>query len=217
MGIFKREKRAESAAESSVTADVLLAQIFGNDIGADKALEIPAVSRCINMIASAAASLPLKLYRRTADGVEEVRDDKRLMLLNDRTGDTLTASQMRTNWVSDYLLYGSAYAYIERDLYNSISRIFYVAPQSVAITANRTDPIHKMYDYSIGGRKYYPYQLLKILRHSDGYGKGRGIISENKRILSVAYQLIPAVAYAERRKQKRLFKDRKAPFRCCNG
>ena len=190
MGIFKREKRAESAAESSVTADVLLAQIFGNDIGADKALEIPAVSRCINMIASAAASLPLKLYRRTADGVEEVRDDKRLMLLNGRTGDTLTASQMRTNWVSDYLLYGSAYAYIERDLYNSISRIFYVAPQSVAITANRTDPIHKMYDYSIGGRKYYPYQLLKILRHSDGYGKGRGIISENKRILSVAYQLI---------------------------
>ena len=190
MGIFKREKRAESAAESSVTADVLLAQIFGNDIGADKALEIPAVSRCINMIASAAASLPLKLYRKTTDGVEEVRDDKRLMLLNGRTGDTLTASQMRMNWVSDYLLYGSAYAYIERDLYNSISRIFYVAPQSVAITANRTDPIHKLYDYSIGGRKYYPYQLLKILRHSDGYGKGRGIISENKRILSVAYQLI---------------------------
>ena len=192
MRLFKTEKRAENAAaESSVTADVLLAQILGgSEITADKALEIPAVSRCIEMIASAAAALPIKLYRRTADGVEEVREDTRLMLLNSRTGDTLDASQMRINWVYDYLLYGNAYAYINRDIYSKISGIYYVSPKAVSITANRTDPIHKLYDYNIGGRKYYPYQLLKILRHSDGYGKGRGIVSENKMILSVVYQLI---------------------------
>ena len=65
------------------------------------------------MIADAVAALPIKLYRKVGDGVEEVKDDRRVVILNGDTGDTLNADYMRQVMVRDYLLYGNAYAYIE--------------------------------------------------------------------------------------------------------
>jgi len=189
LNIFKKsEQRAEGVNEDeSVTADVLLAQLFREKITAEKALEIPAVSRCVSMISSAAASLPVRLYRKTSDGVEEITDDPRLEALNGRTGDTMNASEQKINWVRDYLLYGCAYGYIDSSYLRKRTSIYYIPPDRVSVKKNTSDPIHKVYTYVVNGREIYPYHMLKILRNSDGYGKGTGIVTENALALSVAY------------------------------
>lgn len=183
----KTEKRAEEKSSS----DLLVSMLTGNTkITVETAMQVPAVSRCVDMIASAAAELPVKLYRKKADGtVEEIQNDRRLSILNSDTGDTVNASDMRKLWVRDYLLKGSAFAYIERK-YGVPDRLFYISPDDAAALKNDSDVIHKTFIYSVRGKTYQPFELLKILRNTDGFGKGKGIVEESPLIIETMYNLI---------------------------
>jgi HK97 family phage portal protein len=174
---------------TEVNADILQAMVQGVPVNKHTALEIPMISRCISMIADAVAALPIKLYRKVGDGVEEVKDDRRVVILNGDTGDTLNADYMRQVMVRDYLLYGNAYAYIETSG-GKADKLFYVDAELVGRELTAMDPIHKQYRYIINGQQYMPYKLLKILRNSDGYGCGTGIIEENPELIAAAYGLL---------------------------
>lgn len=172
-------------------ADVLSALSGDEPVNVRTAMQIPMVSRCVNMIAGAVAMLPIKLYRRTGDGVEEIKEDRRLDILNRDTGDTICADYMRYAWVRDLLLTGAAYAYIERRGTDFLPyRLYYVASEEISRDVNRTDPIKKIYRYNIGGRTAEPWEMLKILRNTDGYGGGKGILEENPEMIATAYGLI---------------------------
>ena len=95
-------------------ADVLVSLIGEEPVTVRTAMQIPMICRCVNMIAGAVAMLPIKLYRRTEAGVEEITEDRRLDILNRDTGDTMCADYMRYAWVRDLLLTGGGYSYIER-------------------------------------------------------------------------------------------------------
>ena len=108
MGFFKRkEERAEEITFSSDGdgSELLISALGGNTkLTVNTALQVPAVAHCVDMIASAIAALPIKLYRREANGkVKEITDDSRLKILNSETGDTMNADNMRRMWVRDYL------------------------------------------------------------------------------------------------------------------
>lgn len=170
-------------------ADVLQSLVQGVAVSKKTALEIPMINRCVAMIADAVAALPIKLYRKTADGVEEVTEDRRVTILNGDTGDTLNADYMRQSMVRDYLLYGNAYAYIETKA-GKADKLYYVDAELVGRSILSMDPIHKDFTYMINGRAYEPYKLLKVLRNSDGYGCGCGIIEENPELIGTAYGLL---------------------------
>lgn len=198
MGFFgKKEKiivpevREESREQFTSGNAELLSAYFGGrtNITADIAMQIPAVARCVNMIAGAVAMLPIKMYRREKNGVTEITDDKRLVILNGDTGDTLTADAMRYAWVRDYLLTGSAYAYIKRK-YGIPVALHYVADRNVGVMKDYTDVIEKHYTYNVRGRTIHPYEMLKILRNTDGFGKGKGIVQENPLIVDMAYNYL---------------------------
>lgn len=178
---------AKTTAENNI--EVLTTLLQPTEVSDKIALEVPIVARCINMIAAAVASLPIKLYRQTENGVEEITEDRRLVILNGDTGDTLNADYMRAAWVRDYLLNGAAYAYIETQG-GKPDKLFYVKHNAVGRIIDEVDPIHKSYVYNIGGKTVYPYEMLKILHNSDGYGGGEGIVDENAEIISTAYNLI---------------------------
>lgn len=199
MGIFSRkgkevipEIRENTQSEFSTTGNAeLLTAYFGGktNITADIAMQIPAIARCVDMIAGAVAMLPIKMYQKTDKGVEEITDDNRIKILNGDTGDTLTADAMRYAWVKDYLLTGSAYAYIKRKYGVPVS-LHYIADKNVGVMKDYTDVIEKHYTYNVRGRTIHPYEMLKILRHTDGFGKGRGIIHENPLIVDMAYNYL---------------------------
>ena len=187
MRLFKRKEKR--AADGTVgIEDCLLSAMLGGNIEVTKAeaLQIPTVAACVNLIADRISALPIKLYRENGKEVEEITDDKRLYMLNHDTGDTINASEMKKLWVRDYFLGKGSYTYIERNMYNEPTGLYYVDETRVAIAPN-ADPIHKTFAINVNGHVYFPYQFLKILRNSKGFGVGTSIIAEDPLALAIFY------------------------------
>ena len=191
MNIFKR-KRAEVTTSPPIDDVLLKSLLYGEEIDREKALNIPALARCVNLISETVSMIPIKLYKEeTIDGklktVEVIRDN-RPNLLNDDTKDTLNGVQFKRAIVRDYLLDGKAYVYINKKR-NSVQSLHYVESQKVQVNKN-FDPIFKDYDLIVHGQTYKPFEFIKITRASPDGINGEGIIKENQELLKIAYQTI---------------------------
>lgn len=187
-GKHKQEVRADTNPSTGdiVESDVLLNALLGRTvITKEKAMDIPTVQACINLLEGVISSLPLNLYHKGEDGrVHEIKN-RRTFLLNNDTGDTLTASQFWRAMIEDYFLGKGGYAYINWTGLN-VASIHYVDEASVSILKN-TDPIFKDYDILIQGKAYRPYHFLKILRKTKDGMQSRSIQEDNPLIVNVAY------------------------------
>ena len=96
--------KSKKIEERELRATELLLQAFltADEITKEKALNIPAVSACTDIISKLVATLPIKLYSENDGRVKEIVD-YRTRLLNDETGDTLDAFQFKKAIVEDYL------------------------------------------------------------------------------------------------------------------
>ena len=185
---WKRRKEERSILEQDEHGlkDLLLAAgLIEDSITRIEALNIPTLAGCIELISSLVASIPIKLYKEEDEEVTEIKDDIRLKLLNEETGDTLTSFEMKKALVIDYLLMGNGYIYINKERGN-IASLHYVKESNVSINRN-TDPIFKNYDVLVNGEIYRPHNFIKLLRHTDNGFDGYGIIEENIILLSVIY------------------------------
>ncbi|WP_289129962.1 phage portal protein [uncultured Clostridium sp.] len=185
---WKRKKEERSILEQDETGlkDLLLAAgLIEDSITRIEALNIPTLAGCVELISSLVASIPIKLYKEESEEVTEIKDDIRLKLLNEETGDTLTSFEMKKALVIDYLLMGNGYIYINKQRGN-IESLHYVKESDVSINRN-VDPIFKNYDVLVNGHIYKPYNFIKLLRHTDNGFDGYGIIEENIILLSVIY------------------------------
>jgi HK97 family phage portal protein len=182
---FRREKR-QTLEEILIKGGALT-----NSVSKPQALNIPALSACVELISATIASLPIKLYKETGETTESV-PDTRVDLLNDDTKDTLDGFQFKHALVEDYLLHGGGYAYINRTR-NEVTSLHYVDNLVVAVTAN-PDPIYKSAQLQVNGELFREFQFVKLLRKSKDGVTGKGIIKENNVMLSVAYN---AMIYEE--------------------
>lgn len=148
-------------------------------------MNIPSLAGCLNKIAGTVAAVPIKMYKREADRITEVLDDKRTVLLNSETGDTLDAYQMKRAIILDYFLGRGGYIFIDK-VGNEIRSLRYVAEKNVSFNKN-PDVIFKDYDILVQGNTYRPYQFIRLLRNTEDGARGKSIIEENERLLSVAY------------------------------
>ena len=188
MGLFKRKPKVEEradAAETSIDAVLLSALLGTTTIDKTAALNIPTVNGCIEYIANTISMLPIKLYKEQNGEVTEIKDDYRLRLLNDDTGDTLTAVQFWKAMLRDYFLDKGAYAYLNKRL-NRVESLHYVDCTNVSINKN-ANPIFKDYDILVNGKTYYPFEFFKLLRKTKDGCRSTPITEENNTILSVAY------------------------------
>ena len=185
MGLFNMFRKSETRADEtlSYTGNPDLASRLGingdGGISRQQALTIPTVSASVNIIAGIIASLPIKLYNKTTG--EEVKDDVRTKLLNSDTGDTLTASQLWTQVVYDYLLGNGSIVYINKNR-NKVKSLHYV--KSWTKTVN-IDPIFKDYRINVQGTEYQPYEFIKFLRHSEDGISSHSVLSESPTIMNV--------------------------------
>ena len=176
--------------DQSVQLDdvVLSALLNGEEITRDKALTIPTVSGAVDFISNTVASMPIKLYKYKQGKVVEVENDTRTKLLNNDTGDTLNAFQMKKAMVEDYLLDKGGYAVIERNR-NTITGLFYVKPVYVAKLQN-ADPVHKYNLFEIATKQYKNYEVLKLLRNTKDGASGVGVTGEISKALETAYSTL---------------------------
>lgn len=183
MGWFKKKEETRMTLEEFL----LSAAISADDITLEQALNIPTVLACVEMISKTIAMLPIKLYNEI-DGKITVVKDNRVNLLNNDTGDTLDGYQFKKAMVVDYLLEGASYAYINRER-NKIKSLHYIENRYVSVVVN-TDPIFKSHDIRINAEPYRDFEFIKLIRNTKDGITGRGIIKENQKILSVAYNTL---------------------------
>ena len=189
MGLFKRKKKIEERDgeinESSADIALLNALIGTSDnITFEDALQIPSVSASIDFISGICARVPVQLFRENGEETEEIKDDNRVRMLNDDTGDMLNAYQMKKAWVTDYYD-GRGYIYINRHL-NEVQSLNYVEKNQISISKN-ANPIFKDADIYIYDRKYYPYEFLRLCRNTKDGITGKSIVDESGKILSLYY------------------------------
>lgn len=184
MAWFK--KKVEERADSIETIESLLVGLINPlDITKDKALNIPTVAACIELISNTIATIPIKLYKEADEETTEVIGDVRTKLLNDETGDLLDSFQYKKALITDYLLEGEAYTYINKEL-NNVKSLHYVDEKYVTVTEG-IDPIFKKVDMFVNGEPYREFEFIRLLRKTKNGVSGRGILQENQRILSVGY------------------------------
>lgn len=175
--------------EDEEIGDPLLTALLRDEpITREKALMIPAISSNVDYIGNMIASIPIKLYRKKDDKVEEVKDDIRVFLLNNDTGDTLDAFQMKKAMIEDYLLGKGGYCYIKKDL-NKIEGLFYVEDRKVSIYKS-TDPINKNIVFRIGSKSYFNHELIKLLRNTKNGGYGIGITEELEKVIETSFSTL---------------------------
>lgn len=183
--LFKRE-----LSESDVSFISSLNNNFGDEISRQQALEIPAVSSALDFICGTISSLPIKLYSCDTKGLktQEICDDKRLKLLNEDTGDTLSPIQMRRAIIADMLLDGAGYIYVDK-VGSNYRSLRYIKSECISYVYN-ADPVFKSVKIKAHTYTFYPWQLISIKRNSrDGY-RGQGIVQEHKVALLSAYYML---------------------------
>lgn len=215
-----REKRYTEAEVASILSGQ---PIVSSRISRAQALNIPAVGTAINFIAGTVASLPVRLYKHEADRVEEVSDDYRLKLLNDDTGDLMDAEQFRKALVTDMLLEGAGYAYIDKSG-NRITGLYYVEGQYVNLV-DGADKIKKSVDVYLNGKKVRDFDVLRITKDTIDGIHGIGVLDSHSLLFATMYNALKyentAVASgtkrgflkSARRLEKQMLDDLKAAWR----
>lgn len=184
-----RGKNKNEKSEIRQSEELVLKGFLNEDTICEReAMNIPAVSKCVNLIADTVSMIPIKLYKEEfLNGKRKTVEieDSRCDLFNLDTKDTLDGADFKKALVRDYLLFGSAYAYINKRR-NTVKSLNYVSFENVHIIEN-FDPIFKDYNILIGGQSYKPFEFLKILRSTKDGANGLGIINQNQELLKVAY------------------------------
>lgn len=182
---MRADPEPERAGTESNEDALLRASLSDDYMTKDQAMNIPAFAACVNKIAETISTIPIRLYKVVDGELEEVKDDQRVRLLNDETGDTLDGVQFKRALIKDYLTGKGGYAFINRTG-NRIKSLHYVKENEISFLFT-SDPIFKEYDIMVQGIKYKPFEFLKVLRNTENGWSGKSIVDENSEVLSVAY------------------------------
>lgn len=180
---FKKETRAE--IDSNV---INIEALFSTPIDKRQAMSIPSVCAAVNFISGTIAMMPIKLYEQKNGRKKEITNDYRLNLINREPETLLDANQFKKAIVTDYLLAGNGYAYINK-IGNKIKSLHYVDEINVSI--NRSpDPIFKAAEFYIYTSSYKSEEIYRITKNSKDGVTGTGIIEENAELFKTMYQAI---------------------------
>ena len=162
------------------------------DIDEDTALKIGALHQGITIISDTVASLGCYLYRDT-DGFNEVFfNDPRSRVLSGMANETLSAFNLKKTMIKDVILYGNAYAKIEREGKNVYLRYL---PPSVVTPARDGNGYYfeiDSYETDVDGEEYEEEvvdfaDMFVLTRHNKHNSiKGRGLLDYANEILAMS-------------------------------
>lgn len=176
---FKKEERSDN----EVLADFIsgLTPMNGKTVTKKEALSIPVVAKSVNWIASVISALPIKMYRKTEKGYVEVYDDYRLPLLNEYSGNCMTANDLKRQIISDLLLDGNGYAYISKRG-NKITKISYIPTTKLTYTES-VDSVDKIINVWVDGKQVQDYNVFRLVNNTKNGISGVGFVSDCQDLL----------------------------------
>lgn len=178
-GWFKKEQRNDNEILADVAEGLIKS---GTTITRQQALSIPVVAKSVNWIASAIAALPIKLYTKTDSGYQEVYDDYRIPLLNDYSGNGMTANDLKRQVLTDLLLDGNGYAYISKKG-NKITKLSYIPTHRLTYTES-VDTIDKIVNVWVDSKQVQDYNVFRLVQNTKNGLSGCGFVSDCQDLLS---------------------------------
>lgn len=181
--MFEWFRKKEERNNNEILADICDGMIqSGTTITRQQAMSIPVVTKSVTWIAGAIAALPVKMYRKTDSGYQEVYDDYRLPLLNDYSGNGMIANDLKRQLLTDLLLDGNGYAYISKKG-NKITKLSYIPTSRLTYTES-VDTIDKIVNVWVDGKQVQDYNVFRLVNNSKNGISGIGFVSDCQDLLS---------------------------------
>lgn len=152
----------------------------------EKALSLPSVYANVELIANTIGNLEIKLYKENKGSVEEVKEDYRMLLLNDEANAFMTGDELKKAMVRDYLLEGNCYVYIEgQGLSKENQKLHYIPTNQISLLLS-PGAILKEVTVLIEGQTYDISQFMICTKNTLNGVEGKGIVAECNDILKQA-------------------------------
>jgi len=179
---FKKKEETRGLERNALSGfEALLIDENDVDINKETAMNIAAVRASVELISNTVASIPIYLYK----GTEKVKDDFRVHLLNNETGDLFSAFDTKQQFLKDYLLNGNGYIFINRKR-NKVKSLHYVDDSYISYDKS-DDIIFKFATISVQSQSYNEFDFIKLLNNSDNGVTGSGICQLNQDLLKLAH------------------------------
>ena len=191
-------KNEVKEAEVDITQDTTIKWLDDEDsssksITEKEAMQIPAFSAEVDLIASNIAYLPVKLYKMENGEKVEIKDDYRVDMLNRSNSLFDSSFNLMYSITKNLVLYGTSYIYLQKGNRNNIDNIFYlhykdVSPQLVKVG--------NMYDYKFSFSFFQEFKevssdemmvIAKDVKRSTDIN-GVGVLEKNAKALRLALE-----------------------------
>lgn len=140
----------------------------GQSVTEGSALKSTVVLACVRLLSESVASLPLKLYRRTPPGKAPQPEHPLWRLLHDRPNPVMTSFSFRETMQGHLLLWGNAYAYMERGARGVVSALWPLRPDKTEVKIDKTSGL-PAYTFDYRGVKREGVPASSVL-HIPGLG-----------------------------------------------
>ena len=155
-------------------------------INRDQAIALPSVYANVELISNVISNLEVKLYKESEGSVEEIKDDRRIALLNDEPNDLMSGDELKKAMVRDYLLDGACYVYMCGQGYSKDKWSLYYIPTTDISLLYSPDIIFKTVTICIQGQAYNTDNFIICTKNTVDGVKGKGIVAECNGILKQA-------------------------------
>jgi HK97 family phage portal protein len=144
----------------------------GKTISPDNAMEAPTVYACVRLISQTLARMPWQVLRNSADGASNDVTHPVWSLLNAEANEDCTSFLFRESQISDCLLYGNSFAFINRNPAGTPIGMERLRPDLMYMMRDPANQPYYQYwtgkaDESaspeIKARKFRPYDILHIV------------------------------------------------------
>lgn len=180
---WRREKRAEDPSWAALI-DRGAASASGQFVDAKSAESVSTVHAAVSLIAGTVASLPLHLYQRGDKG-DRMRATLHPLyrILHDTPNPGQTALEFREQLTAHCLLWGNAYAEIQRDAAGVVTALVPIHPRDVTIVKLPSGRLR--YDVSEDGdlRRLLADEMLHLRDRSDDGLVGKSRITTAREML----------------------------------
>jgi HK97 family phage portal protein len=137
---------------------------------------VPAVQACVRVLAHAVAQLPLKMFQLDGESKIEVIDHPLASVLDRMSNPEMTSFEFRATMMNHLLLWGNAYAKIDRNPSGQVIALWPLLPWMMSVT--RDDRGRLIFQY---GSEKWPYdpahpQILRLSINSPDGIVGRSVV-----------------------------------------
>jgi len=170
----------------------------GKTISPDNAMEAPTVYACVRLISQTLARMPWQVLRNSADGASNDVTHPVYQLLNCEANEDMTSFVFREAQISDCLLYGNSFAFINRNPAGTPIGMERLRPDLMYMMRDAANQPYYQYwtgkadekaSEEIKQRKFRPYDILHVVGPSADGMLGEAPIHRMRDLIGMELEL----------------------------